>query len=467
MADRLIEAGFASPSKAKNEKENNIVTEVGPAVAESVLDFFKSSAGQKTLKRLKQLGISPKPELAARKKAAGGTFAGKTFVLTGTLPGMTREEATEIIESQGGHVTGSVSRKTDYVLAGESAGSKLDKARELEGQNHRRSGLPKTDQRLKITHSEMRSESACAEHSPSIRPWRWWLSLFLIGGYFVPAIFVHRKEHRPALTHSVRGLLIVSTLDLGLFLLLYFVAARVSRATIRQLYLQWSSGWWAVPLGAIYSVGIRLTTIGIVVVIAFFLLITHALTPEQMSGLTRPNPPNFDVLVDSQAMHPDHADHWLTITLISFVTAGLREELWRGGTLAALRELFPRTFGSRPGQVLAVALIAIVFGAGHISMGLYAAVIAGFFLWLHARPGARLASVDLAGGFRAWLYRRDLIRHPAICDGTAARLLSFAGLTMQTRLLPRIAAAGSAGIPRCGVDERKKHGDHPGAWLMG
>ncbi len=132
MADRLIKAGFASPSKAKNEKENNIVTEVGPAVAESVLNFFKSSAGQKTLKKLKELGISPKPELAARKKAASGIFAGKTFVLTGTLPSMTREEATEIIESRGGRVSGSVSPKTDYVLAGESAGSKLDKAREFE-----------------------------------------------------------------------------------------------------------------------------------------------------------------------------------------------------------------------------------------------------------------------------------------------------------------------------------------------
>ena len=130
-ADRLIEAGFASPSKAKNEKENNIVTEVGPAVAESVLDFFKSSAGQKTLKKLKQLGVSPKPELAARKKAAGGIFAGKTFVLTGTLPGMTREEAGEKIEALGGRVSGSVSKKTDYVLAGESAGSKLDKATAL------------------------------------------------------------------------------------------------------------------------------------------------------------------------------------------------------------------------------------------------------------------------------------------------------------------------------------------------
>ena len=63
--------------------------------------------------------------------AAAGVFAGKTFVLTGTLPTLTREEATAKIEAAGGKTSGSVSKKTDYVLAGEEAGSKLDKAKEL------------------------------------------------------------------------------------------------------------------------------------------------------------------------------------------------------------------------------------------------------------------------------------------------------------------------------------------------
>jgi DNA ligase (NAD+) len=65
------------------------------------------------------------------KKAGEMPLAGKTFVLTGTLPSMTREEAIEKIESLGGHVTGSVSKKTDYVLAGAEPGSKIDKAKEL------------------------------------------------------------------------------------------------------------------------------------------------------------------------------------------------------------------------------------------------------------------------------------------------------------------------------------------------
>src|SRR5581483_10569381 len=100
------------PSKSKAEKHGGIVTEVGPVVAESVLAFFNSRAGQKVLQRLKELGIKPASELASRKSAGGGAFSGKTFVLTGTLPSMTREEATEKIELLGGHVSGSVSSKT-------------------------------------------------------------------------------------------------------------------------------------------------------------------------------------------------------------------------------------------------------------------------------------------------------------------------------------------------------------------
>jgi len=130
IAERLINAGFAELSKSKAEKEG-IVTEVGPVVAESVLDFFASATGKKILRRLKELDIHPKSEKVSAKKAAELPLAGKTFVLTGTLPSMTREEVTEKIEALGGHVTSSVSKKTDYVLAGAEPGSKFDKAKEL------------------------------------------------------------------------------------------------------------------------------------------------------------------------------------------------------------------------------------------------------------------------------------------------------------------------------------------------
>jgi DNA ligase (NAD+) len=131
IAARLIETGFAEKSKSKQGKQSSIVTEVGPVVAKSVLDFFQTETGQKVLRRMKELGIQPTSEKVSAKKAAKLPLAGRTFVLTGTLPSMKREEATEKIESLGGHVTGSVSKKTDYLLAGAEPGSKIDKANEL------------------------------------------------------------------------------------------------------------------------------------------------------------------------------------------------------------------------------------------------------------------------------------------------------------------------------------------------
>jgi DNA ligase (NAD+) len=107
------------------------LVEVGPVAAASVLDFFASAAGKKVLAYIRELGIKPVSEKAAIAATAKGIFAGKTFVLTGTLPTLRREEATAKIEAAGGKVAGSVSQKTDFVLAGADAGSKLAKAQEL------------------------------------------------------------------------------------------------------------------------------------------------------------------------------------------------------------------------------------------------------------------------------------------------------------------------------------------------
>jgi DNA ligase (NAD+) len=115
------------------------LVEVGPVAAASVLDYFASPAGKKVLVRIRELGIKPERGALLRvsgDNATGGAllrapFAGRTFVLTGTLPTLTREEATAKIEALGGKVSGSVSKKTDFVVAGEEAGSKLDKAQEL------------------------------------------------------------------------------------------------------------------------------------------------------------------------------------------------------------------------------------------------------------------------------------------------------------------------------------------------
>ena len=96
-------------------------------MAESVADFFALEQNRQLIERLRALGLNMKCEIAP----AEDTLAGKTFVLTGTLPTMARSEAKALIEAAGGKVSGSVSKKTDYVVAGEEAGSKLTKANEL------------------------------------------------------------------------------------------------------------------------------------------------------------------------------------------------------------------------------------------------------------------------------------------------------------------------------------------------
>ncbi len=131
IVGRLVAAGFATPSKARSDKGLGIVTEVGTVVAETVLSFFASEAGTRLLQRIKDLGIKPTSEKISLEQAAALPLASKTFVLTGTLPSMTRDEARARIEDLGGHVGSGVSKKTDYLLSGETAGSKLDRAREL------------------------------------------------------------------------------------------------------------------------------------------------------------------------------------------------------------------------------------------------------------------------------------------------------------------------------------------------
>jgi DNA ligase (NAD+) len=103
------------------------VNDVGPVVAGSIARFFAEAHNQEIVRALREQGVEPAAEVAAR--SAG--LSGKTFVLTGTLPVWSREDASSLIVAAGGKVTGSVSRKTSFVVAGADAGSKLEKAREL------------------------------------------------------------------------------------------------------------------------------------------------------------------------------------------------------------------------------------------------------------------------------------------------------------------------------------------------
>lgn len=110
-----------------SEEELQQVEEVGPRIAKSIVEFFSEPKNRELVEELRAAGLT----LRGKKKERGTKLAGKTFVLTGTLAKLTRDEAKKMIEDAGGKVTGSVSKKTDYVVAGTDAGSKLDKAKEL------------------------------------------------------------------------------------------------------------------------------------------------------------------------------------------------------------------------------------------------------------------------------------------------------------------------------------------------
>src|SRR5579871_766446 len=125
----LAEA-FGSMDKIANATMEDLqkAEEVGPKVAESIRQFFREPRNRELVERLREAGLGFEYQ---QKKKAAGPLAGMTFVLTGTLPNLSRDDAKALIETAGGKVSGSVSRKTSFVVAGDDAGSKLDKARTL------------------------------------------------------------------------------------------------------------------------------------------------------------------------------------------------------------------------------------------------------------------------------------------------------------------------------------------------
>ncbi|HYN85978.1 MAG TPA: NAD-dependent DNA ligase LigA [Pyrinomonadaceae bacterium] len=128
----ILARSFGSLERLANATVEEIddIHEIGLTVAQSVRDWFDDEGNRQLCERLRAAGVRVESQGGAG-AAREGAFAGKQFVLTGRLETMTRDEARALIEARGGRVTGSVSKKTDYVVAGEEAGSKLDKAREL------------------------------------------------------------------------------------------------------------------------------------------------------------------------------------------------------------------------------------------------------------------------------------------------------------------------------------------------
>jgi DNA ligase (NAD+) len=127
---QLLAENFSSLEELEEAKPEDLekVTEVGPKVSESIAEFFSEPANRKLIKKLHAAGVRPTAE---KREIKSQKFAGKSFVFTGALEHRSREEAGELVQQHGGKLSGSVSKKTDYVVVGADPGSKYDKAREL------------------------------------------------------------------------------------------------------------------------------------------------------------------------------------------------------------------------------------------------------------------------------------------------------------------------------------------------
>jgi DNA ligase (NAD+) len=126
---KLLATSFGSIHNLAKASEEELlaIREVGPQVALSIRTFFHNPDNREVVERLLAAGVTP----SVTEKKVGGRFTGKTFVFTGALTRFSRDDAKKLVEDEGGHAAGSVSKKTDYVVAGEEAGSKLEKARQL------------------------------------------------------------------------------------------------------------------------------------------------------------------------------------------------------------------------------------------------------------------------------------------------------------------------------------------------
>ncbi|MCK4534248.1 MAG: NAD-dependent DNA ligase LigA, partial [Syntrophobacterales bacterium] len=126
---KILARRFATLDNIMSASEETLLSikEIGPEIAGSITTFFREPSNLQTMEKLKKAGVKP-----IEGHMASGGLSGKTFVLTGTLEKFSRNRAKELIESLGGNVSSSVTKNTDYVVAGASPGSKLDKARRLE-----------------------------------------------------------------------------------------------------------------------------------------------------------------------------------------------------------------------------------------------------------------------------------------------------------------------------------------------
>ncbi|MDB6119860.1 MAG: Abortive infection protein [Verrucomicrobiaceae bacterium] len=210
-----------------------------------------------------------------------------------------------------------------------------------------------------------------------VEGFRVWALLF----FFVPMPLIfgllglgRQRSRHAALSDNWQQLLMVCAFEVVVFGAFFGLAVWLSKPTKDQLLLRYPRPWHLFLLGAGYSIGIRLSLAIMAGVVAATLILTHMTTLEEIQAFSTVNKPDIEAVVSIKALKNDPIYYWLTLTFVSFVVAGLREELWRATSIATLRRLWPSVFASRKGEYVAVVLTSIVFGIGHIPQGAIAVV---------------------------------------------------------------------------------------------
>jgi membrane protease YdiL (CAAX protease family) len=221
------------------------------------------------------------------------------------------------------------------------------------------------------------------EPSAKVARWRWGVHMALLTAFPVwIGLYGLRHLHRggAALPTSTSGLVSVAVSSLIEFALLFGIACLFSRARPDQLLLRWRGRFAPIAWGFLASIALRILVAIAGIIVVLFLMAAGVITRESFTGRQ-----GIAAAVDMDAISNNPVYLAVMLTFVSFVVAGLREELWRAGMLAGLTALFPAGMGRRWGQCLGVSAVAIVFGFAHFYMGWFGFLSATFIgFWLGA-----------------------------------------------------------------------------------
>lgn len=208
--------------------------------------------------------------------------------------------------------------------------------------------------------------------------WAWAIHLILFAGYVLGiGLIGHNsglkegEKRQSILQDSSSELLQVALVEMAMFGAMVALALAFSRASGRQLLLKWKEGAKTIAWGAFYSLVLRLG----IAILTLILLAPIFLSSKDPKALEEFRP-KTENLINPKALE-DPLYLALTLTVISFVVAGFREELWRAGVLAGLRGVAPQYFSTRKGQYAAVMIAAVIFGLGHLPQGYGGAIMTG------------------------------------------------------------------------------------------